>query len=94
MPDREKVISALMLCANCESCRICPYSPIGKPPEYNCGAAMAADALALLLEQEPVIRCKDCKHRFNGCCYDKNSERINFGVYVSDDWFCANGERQ
>lgn len=54
----------------------------------------AHDALVLLKEQLEVIRCKDCKHRFNGCCYDRKSDRINFGVYVADDWFCADGERR
>ncbi len=59
MPDREKLMEALKLCANGEPCmgkkyRACPYSPIGKPEYYNCGAAMAAGILALLREQEPV----------------------------------------
>lgn len=60
MADREKIMEALTLCANGEPCtgekyRTCPYSPIGKPEYYNCGAAMAADALALLREQEPRV---------------------------------------
>ena len=38
-----------------------------------------------------VIWCKDCTYRFNDCCYNKKSNRINFGVYVADDWFCADG---
>ena len=37
-----------------------------------------------------LIRCKDCKHRFDGCCYN----RINFGLYVADNWYCADGERR
>ena len=41
-----------------------------------------------------LVRCKDCKHRFNGCCYGKKSNRINFGINVSDDWYCADGERK
>ncbi len=58
MPDIEKLMEALTLCANGKPCmgekyRTCPYSPIGKPEYYNCGAVMAADALALLKEQEP-----------------------------------------
>jgi hypothetical protein len=57
MLDRGKVIKGLTLCANGEPCykekfRSCPYTPIGKPPGYNCGAAMAADALALIRETE------------------------------------------
>lgn len=59
MPNREILMEALTLCANGEPCmgkkyRTCPYSPIGKPEHYNCGAAMAAGVLALLREQKPV----------------------------------------
>ena len=66
MPDREKVIDALMLCANGESCfrdkfRNCPYSPKGKPHDYNCASAMAADVLALLKKQSPKnVYCPNC----------------------------------
>lgn len=45
-------------------------------------------------DNEEIVRCKYCKHRFNDCCYNKKSNRINFGVYVADDWFCADGERR
>ena len=51
---------------------------------------MACDALALLKEQPEIVRCKDCKHRFDGCCYNN----LNFGVYVANNWFCADGERK
>lgn len=47
-----------------------------------------------IIRQPEIIRCKDCKHRFNDCCYDKKSNRINFGVYVADNWFCADGEKK
>ena len=46
-----------------------------------------------LAREKELVRCKDCKHRYDGCCYDKKSNRINFGAYVSDEWFCADGER-
>ena len=45
------------------------------------------DALALLKEQEAVVRCKDCKYYMtihctcDGCC-------------ISPDWFCADGKRK
>ena len=48
----------------------------------------------LLREQPEIVRCKDCKHRLNGCCYNKASKRINFGVYVAYDWFCADGQKK
>ena len=41
-----------------------------------------------------LVRCKDCKYRYNGCCYSRASNRINFTAEVPDDWFCADGERK
>lgn len=57
MTDKKTIIAALTLCSNGEMCiedkwRACPYSPIGETDWYNCAAVMAADALALLKEQE------------------------------------------
>ena len=40
-----------------------------------------------VLEMRPLVLCKDCKHYMtihctcDGCC-------------ISDDWFCADGERK
>jgi len=47
------------------------------------------DTLALLKEQEAVVRCKDCEQ--NGQC------SIQFKFAESDDpgnWFCAYGKRK
>lgn len=47
----------------------------------------AEKILELLKEQEAVVRCRDCKHYMtihctcDGCC-------------ISDDWYCADGERR
>lgn len=55
--------------------------------------AMVQSALKIMIEDAPtidavpVVRCKDCKHYMtihctcDGCC-------------ISDDWFCADGERK
>lgn len=47
-----------------------------------------------------LVRCNDCKHRFNGehhdnCC-DVLMEKVKwtFEVTVEPDWFCADGERK
>ena len=88
--DREKVIEGLECCVKGNACNKCDYKESG----ICCVTNLAHDALELLREQEPIVRCKDCKHRFNGRCYDRKSDRINFGVYVAGDWFCADGERQ
>ena len=59
MPDREKVIKGLECCAsmNGSACRECPYSSecIASEATYQTGTAhLAADALAVLKEQEAV----------------------------------------
>ena len=41
-----------------------------------------------------IVRCKDCKHRIDGCCYSRKSNQISFGAHVAYDWFCAYGERK
>ena len=56
MTDRERLLQGLRLCADGRPCykdkfRDCPYTPIGQMPDYNCAAAMARDALAVLQEQ-------------------------------------------
>ena len=48
-----------------------------------------ADTMRAMLKErnEKIVRCKDCKHYMtihctcDGCC-------------ISDDWFCADGERK
>ena len=47
-----------------------------------------------------VVRCKDCKHLFDGehtknCC-DVLMEKTGWlkEISVSTDWFCADGERR
>lgn len=53
----------------------------------------------LLKEQPEIVRCKDCKHLFDGehtknCC-DVLMEKAGWlkEISVSPDWFCADGER-
>ena len=51
----------------------------------------ASDALTMLgqlykaiaEEQEPVVRCKVCKHRLE----------CDYWIENGDDWFCADGKR-
>ena len=79
MPDREKVLKGLDICANGSGCKdgipnpCCPYAS-----EIGCDLnQILLDALALLKEQndcencaiaiedrQPVVRCKDCKYAF------------------------------
>ena len=39
-------------------------------------------------ETDPIVRCKDCKHKGGfGCPWWKGED-------IPDDWYCANGERE
>jgi len=91
MTDREKVVKGLDICINA----IHTDCPIGCPYYEQCTKwenryvfqPMLRDALALLKEQETVVRCKDCKHYMTMHCNCG-------GCFISDDWFCADGERR
>lgn len=86
MIDRKKVIKALECCANNKPfyhahCDQCPYN--GRLPENEGGCTqLAKDALKLLKEQEPIIRCEDCKHE--DYCRKSHTK--------PDGWFCSDSE--
>jgi hypothetical protein len=87
--DREKVIRAWECCNPFNrKCNECPY----EKDCYHDGISrhMVADAVALLKEQEAVVRCKDCKHSTVS-----ESGLIKCGhVFRMADFFCADGERK
>ena len=47
---------------------------------------------ALTIDAVPVVRCKDCKHRDHYECNNIMLGKTRCGV--TDDWFCADGERK
>lgn len=62
MPDREKVIKGLECCSamSGDECRKCPYNDECLNTDPPIGTAhLAANALALLKEQEATIKQKD-----------------------------------
>jgi len=88
MLDREKVINSIKACAHhpdhdCQSCDYCDNLFC-----YN--DQLIEDFETLMKEQEPVVRCRDCKHWTVG----------DFGPFcpyhydARPDWFCADGERK
>lgn len=85
---------------------ICDLETIGawhthhyEPFHYEC-AETIHNALELLKEQEAVVRCKDCKYLdINRCTNDRVLCQIDDcgccpTFYVTDEWFCADGERR
>ena len=108
--DREKVVKGLECCKRLFPerlhCSECPYDKICYH-EGRCGTLLS-DALELLKEQKTeiskiskeylelvgkaskqpqIVRYKDCKHNHDKYC-------PTIGVFVTDDWFCADGERK
>lgn len=42
----------------------------------------------------PVVRCRECKHRFvDGTQVRFNVCELNHNRVQSDDWYCADGEK-
>lgn len=66
----------------------------GDAPNYYDAYKTVDYAIALLKEQEAVVRCKDCKYHFvDGDNVRFNMCLLNHNKVQSDDWFCADGER-
>lgn len=84
MLDREKVKAELDEIV--EQCRGMDYIGFSTITEH------CQNILALLKEQEAVVRCKDCKH---GKIYDVNLVDCDLNELAKDaDFFCADGERK
>ena len=56
--------------------------------------------IGVLRKHKELIRCKDCKHRFEGeelhnCC-EVLMEMSNWllEIPVKDEWYCGSGERK
>ena len=58
----------------------------------NFGKTLKAEKVNAEIKGE-IVRCKDCKHKEK----DGISEGYHYcnikGLQVTDDWFCADGER-
>ena len=104
MTDREKVIKGLECCLPMMSphgfghCSECPYKRRITLDDgiVGCCGELIYDALELLKEQEPV-RCKDCKYSYfasNRVPEDQCLVCGKHGIDVTDDWYCADGERR
>lgn len=90
MTDRERVIYNIerCICRVPDACQDCSKYKCAFAPD--CMELLMADALGLLKEQEPIVKCKNCKFRHDPIRCRLDSE----GLKTPDDWFCADGERQ
>lgn len=72
------------------------YGRSMKYPEgmFDCEDVISSVENAPAADVEPVVRCRDCKHRYvtidARCC----SYGTFYAVAVSDDFFCALAERK
>lgn len=92
MADMEKVIAGLKcIKGDLVLCVDCAYSDSNGHGTYSCKAFCVNDAIVLLKEQPQIVRCKDCKHRYNDneCPY---CNECGGRAFPADDWFCADGE--
>lgn len=54
--------------------------------------ALESDCMKSKVDMVEVVRCKDCKYRFENLrCYANNPM---IGRLVGGNWFCADGERR
>ena len=90
----EKVVKGIELCMipGTGGCEDCPY--LGKG---ICQQLLGENALELLKAQEPVVRCKDCKHHYfasNRVLHEQSYVCDKHGINVTLTWYCADGERE
>ena len=90
MPDREKVINAIECCIDGCLCAECDYE--GTEGCWN--KVLLTDALALLKEQEAVVRCKDCRWAEVSDNEHTWCDHVDHEFCHKNDWFCADGERK
>ena len=92
MPDKTKVIYDIerCICHVQDACRDCSHYQ--DDPELDCMEKLLADALAMLKEQDAVVRCKDCKYQEDKGRRYKDCNKHFLRAY--DDFFCADGERR
>lgn len=85
MNDKEKLISLLILAD--PNPYICE-SKSGSCELTTCTECRARSTADLLIENDflPVVRCKDCKHRYS----DSWCEYVD----GDDNFYCARGERK
>lgn len=79
------------------------YKPIIEPTEFDIVALTLATAQKHIrkvpaADAVVVVRCRDCQHYIDGCCYVSNRKRIftydvNIHHRKADD-FCSYGERR
>lgn len=94
MPDREKVIKGLET--------IKQFFGYGLPSTaemFDSYYGILNDAIALLKEQDAVVRCKDCKygrkHNVNIIeCMKAHDYNLEHQEFHHENWFCADGERR
>jgi len=98
--DMEKIIKGLECCLGYNDCDVepnedCPYKGM-----CLCAIALRFDVIALLKEQNTVVRCKDCKISKLEKVFKNiptSTETVRWceliNQYVDDNWFCADGER-
>ena len=90
---------AIMNCIGPENCTKCEYRNV-PGSKVRCKTMLLRDALELLKDSEPVIRCKDCRWWEDGVCGNDYTlcQIIDCGCspeFCTDpDWYCAEGEKR
>ena len=83
MPDRERTIKGLEWIVNL-------FGNYERHAMDDEEIQSLNDAIMLLKEQEAIVRCKDCKYRYDSINCQLDSE----GLKTPDDWYCADGKRR
>lgn len=99
MADKEKILKGLEMHEKKRAgvgCLECPYAEAEGGTDDWCIRGLHRDILALLKEQETVVRCKDCKYNSGNChgLYAQFVTCYKTGSPHRENWYCADGERR
>lgn len=89
MMDRESVVNRIETI-----CNICKENTWCTEFSSDTIYPLLHDALALLKEQQELVRCMDCEHGEKVNSVFLCGKTRGFGIAHDGNWFCADGERR
>ena len=96
MWSKEKIINglnALYKSMHKNQCYACSYEFV--EVEHEFGTEILAEAEEFIKEQPQIVRCKDCKYYIEPTEEEAGGCLIKAGYFpVSENWFCADGEKE
>lgn len=93
--DKDALMETLGIADDCKDCRYLSPNFCGRENDFVVVCANITDAPTI--DAVPVVRCRDCKHRYDdGYCEVWGDSFYYWEEFdeVPEDMFCGHGERR